>query len=141
MELIISHLLKFLRPKNQVMKKSATSGTLGMQAEVLARDYLTEQGLQWLESNYRCYWGEIDLIMRDADCLVFIEVRARSSITYGGAVASITYQKQERLGKAATHYLLAHKKLANYPSRFDVLSVQGISQQVDWIKNAFSINF
>ena len=69
------------------------SQTIGFQRERQARDYLVAQGLEWVSSNYRCRLGEIDLIMRDKAHLVFVEVRARSSTAFGGAAASVSYNK------------------------------------------------
>ena len=114
------------------------SSQVGNKAEQRARDYLIAQGLHWLESNYRCRWGEIDLIMREQSYLVFVEVRARSSAVFGGAIASVTYGKQKKIVKAATHYLLANKRYNEQPIRFDILGFQGKELQIEWIRNAFS---
>jgi putative endonuclease len=113
----------------------------GHAAELQARDYLIAQGLQWLESNYRCRFGEIDLIMRDKDYLVFVEVRARVSRLYGGAVASVSYSKQQKLIKTASSYLLSRKLHDKHPMRFDVLGFEGSSANLNWIKNAFGLDF
>lgn len=109
----------------------------GFAAEQQARNYLVAQGLQWLESNYRCRWGEIDLIMREKSCLVFVEVRARGSSRYGGALASVGYAKQQKLIKAATTYLLAKNIMDKQPVRFDVLGFEGPELQIEWVRNAF----
>ncbi|WP_028389380.1 YraN family protein [Legionella fairfieldensis] len=113
----------------------------GFAAEQQARAYLVSQGLKWLESNYRCRWGEIDLIMKDKTCLVFIEVRARLSSSFGGALASVTFGKQQKLLKTASHYLMLKKIQDKQPVRFDVIGLQGPDSQVDWIQNAFGLNF
>jgi len=112
--------------------------TAGLQAEEVARDYLKIQGMKWIESNYRCRLGEIDLIMRDGEYLVFIEVRSRSSVSHGGALESITYHKQQKLVRTASLYLLIHKLHDKVPIRFDVVSIEGKNQQLTWIKNAFT---
>lgn len=109
----------------------------GFVAEAHAKDYLTQQGLVWRVSNYRCRLGEIDLIMQDQEYIVFVEVRARSSSAYGNAVDSVTYAKQKKLLKTATLYLLTNNLYDTHPCRFDVLSLQGIPPQIEWIKNAF----
>jgi putative endonuclease len=108
-------------------------------AEATARDYLVAQGLQWIESNYRCRLGEIDLIMRDQDYLVFVEVRSRASNVYGGAMESITYSKQQKLFKTASLYLITHKLQDKIATRFDVISIEGKSSQLTWVKNAFGV--
>lgn len=113
----------------------------GFAAEQRACTYLSNQGLQWIESNYRCRWGEIDLIMRDGKYLVFVEVRSRVSRSFGGAVASVTYVKQQKLVKTAMHYLLLKKMHDKQPIRFDVLGLEGKEAHVEWIKNAFGLDF
>ncbi len=111
----------------------------GLVAEAYAKDYLVQQGLQWIESNFRCPCGEIDLIMRDGDYLVFTEVRARKSARYGNALESIHGGKQKKLVKTASLYLLMKYKKSTPPSRFDVVTFDGIPPRVQWIKNAFSL--
>ncbi len=110
---------------------------IGSLAEQRAREYLTLQGLQWVESNYRCRMGDLDLIMRDNDYLVFIEVRARTSNAFGGAMASVTHSKRQKLIKTASLYLMANKLYDKQPIRFDVLSLEGMPPRMSWIKNAF----
>lgn len=113
----------------------------GLRFEDQARRYLAAQGLDFLESNYRCRFGEIDLIMRDAATLCFIEVRFRRSLDFGGASASITPAKQRRIVKAALFYL---SSLTRNPwqqaLRFDALLIQqqpGSGLDFNWIQNAF----
>ncbi|KTD24088.1 hypothetical protein Lmac_2961 [Legionella maceachernii] len=113
----------------------------GTKAELWARDYLLRQGLRWISSNYRCRWGEIDLIMEEQNCLVFVEVRSRQSRAFGGAIASITSVKQHKLAKAAAHYLQTTKKYNAQPVRFDVVGFEEKGQHVEWIKNAFEVAF
>ncbi len=117
------------------------SRKIGSVAEQQACDYLMAQGLKWVESNYQCRVGEIDLIMRDKNCLVFIEVRARVSNAFGGALASVTYNKKQKLIKTATLFLLTEKFHDKQPIRFDVLSIQGKPPIITWIKNAFGTDF
>ncbi|PPS64830.1 YraN family protein [Pantoea sp. BRM17] len=69
----------------------------GAEHEQQARHYLERAGLKWVASNVRFRGGELDLIMRDADCWVFVEVRYRRDARYGGAAASVTRQKQAPL--------------------------------------------
>ena len=117
------------------------SQQMGFAAEEHAREYLCAQGLTWLESNYRCRLGEIDLIMRDKAYLVFVEVRARASNKYGGAVESITHNKRQKLLRTATLYLQTKKLYDKQLSRFEVLSLDGVPPQITWIKNAFGVDF
>ena len=110
---------------------------LGYAAEEQALKYLTAHGLIWVCSNYRCRMGEIDLILYDHEYLVFTEVKARRSKAFGGAIASITYYKQQKLFIAAQSYLQAHKIYDTQPVRFDVVHIDGIPPQITWLKNAF----
>ena len=108
----------------------------GSEAEHLAALFLQRQQLTLLEKNYRCRFGEIDLIMRDGAILVFVEVRMRSSNSYGGAAASITTTKQSKLIRTARHYLSGLK--VTPPCRFDAILLTGKdSQRIEWIKDAF----
>lgn len=108
----------------------------GVVAEAFAKDFLISQGLSWVESNYFCKVGEIDLVMREENIWVFVEVKARASTLYGHAVESVTPSKQRKLAKAAWHYLLA-KKIHQPITRFDVLALEGTQPQMTWLKNAF----
>lgn len=111
----------------------------GAAAEQAAASFLQEQGLRWLQSNFSCKLGEIDLIMQDREQLVFVEVRFRSNDRYGGAAASVTPAKQLKLQRAAQVYL---GRLPNTPPcRFDVVAMKpGRDGQIiceNWIQNAF----
>ncbi len=117
------------------------SQKIGFAAEEQALQYLSTQGLKWVASNYRSRCGEIDLIMRDGSYLVFIEVRARSSMAFGGALASVTYSKRQKLIKTALFYLSAHRLHDKQAVRFDVVSIEGVPASVNWIKNAFGSDF
>ena len=107
----------------------------GDAAEDLALVYLQQAGLTLVERNYRCRAGEIDLIMRHADSLVFVEVRFRKGNTYGGAAASVDRRKQRKLITAAQHYLLTLKPVP--PCRFDIVGI-GPEQRIEWLRNAFA---
>lgn len=109
----------------------------GFAAEEVARQYLLKNGLKLVESNYRSRGGEIDLIMYDGDYLVFVEVRARNSQAYGGALASIGLQKQQKILRTALLYLSVKKLHDKHPIRFDVVALDGLPPEIEWIKNAF----
>lgn len=113
----------------------------GQHAEQMALTYLTSKGLKSVTQNYRCRLGEIDLIMKEGDYLVFVEVRSRSNLHFGGGLASITYAKRQKIIKATSHYLMAHKTMQNCPIRFDVVSIDGKSEAITWIKDAFSAEY
>lgn len=114
----------------------------GLEAEKLAATFLTNHGLKLLTQNYHCRYGEIDLIMQDAKTLVFVEVKLRSSSHFGGAAASITPQKQQKLILAAQHYLQT-QKIGDVSCRFDAILMHSKIlkntdlQQIEWIRNAF----
>jgi putative endonuclease len=107
----------------------------GRHAENAAAAFLQQQGLELVARNYRCRFGEIDLIARDGKTLVFVEVRLRSSNSFGGAAASITAAKRGKLTRAARHYLAGTARMP--ACRFDALLVSGADHSVEWIKNAF----
>jgi putative endonuclease len=107
----------------------------GLEAEKLAATFLMNHGLKLVVQNYHCRFGEIDLIMTDANTLVFIEVRLRSNSQFGSAANSITPQKQKKLILTAQHYLQQHGQSA---CRFDaILMSKNNLQSIEWIRNAF----
>lgn len=111
----------------------------GQAAEEQARHYLCQQGLSFLDQNFRCKVGEIDLIMQDQQTLVFVEVRARASNRFGGALASVDFKKLAKLQKASQWYLQLHRgrSAGNWPAcRIDVVAVNG--SQLQWVKNVVS---
>lgn len=119
--------------------KPATK-TRGDAAEDAALAHLQRAGLRLLERNYRVaagpsrHAGEVDLILQDGDgTLVFVEVRARADASHGGAAASVTARKQQRLIYAAQHYLLRHASPP--PCRFDVVAIDG--ETLTWLPGAF----
>lgn len=109
----------------------------GIRAEQLAAQFLQQHGLKLLQHNYRCRFGEIDLILQDGETLVFAEVRLRSRNDFGGAAASINNTKQKKLVRAAQYYL---SSLANVPAcRFDAVLLRSQDGSgIEWLKDAFS---
>lgn len=107
----------------------------GEPAESLAARYLEAQGLTVAARNYRCRFGEIDIVAREGDTLVFVEVRRRRSEDFGGAAESITAAKRLRILKAARHYL--GRVGSPPPCRFDAVLIRGEPPQIEWIRNAF----
>ena len=106
----------------------------GGTAEDLAADFLVRQGLSLVARNYRTRQGEIDLVAQEGRTLVFVEVRLRKAGRFGGALASITPSKRNRLIAAARHYLM---RLGREPyCRFDVIAIDegGVPE---WVKGAF----
>lgn len=101
----------------------------------MAAAFLEQKGLRVIERNYRCRLGEIDLVAREGATTVFVEVRQRSSAAFGGAAASITAAKRQRLLRAARHYLSRLRTLP--PCRFDALLIEGDPPRIEWLRNAF----
>ena len=100
---------------------------------------LERAGLKLLMRNYNTRHGELDLVMRDGDTVVFVEVRYRKSAGHGDAAASVTASKQARLILAAQHWLAAHPQHARRTCRFDVVSYDGPADSIrrDWLRGAF----
>jgi putative endonuclease len=110
----------------------------GAAHEEAAAQYLVDAGLSVVERNFSCRYGELDLILRDRDTVVFTEVRYRSNRDFGGAMASVDARKQRKLTAAARWYLQQHPRLAREPCRFDVVAVSGVGPYtVDWLRDAF----
>lgn len=111
----------------------------GRWAEQVARDFLTARGLETLYENYQFRGGEIDLVMRDGDTIVFVEVRYRNTEEFGDGAESITAGKQKRVIATAMHYLQHTQNQADPPCRFDVIAVSDDPQRhdVEWIPDAF----
>jgi putative endonuclease len=121
-----------------------TTKSRGDAAESAARAYLGRAGLKFVEANYRTPGrggGEIDLVMRAPDgTLVFVEVRQRADASHGGAAASISTAKQQRIVLAARHYLM--RFASPPPCRFDVVLVNGAlgdkkDAAIEWLPAAF----
>lgn len=120
--------------------QSLNKKQLGQWAENIACDYLQVKGLHLLAKNYRCYYGEIDLIMQEQDDIVFVEVRHRNNIEFGNAIESVNQNKINKLMKTAIHFLQYKEWLYQKNSRFDIVAIHPIAGkiQLEWIKNAFS---
>lgn len=115
----------------------STKSAQGARAEQLAAQFLQRQGLKLLQQNYRCRYGEIDLILQDGATVVFAEVRLRSRNDFGGAAASINPAKQAKIVRTAEHYLAGLSRTP--PCRFDALLFDALDNTApEWLKNAFS---
>lgn len=112
---------------------------LGADYEARARRWLERNGLRFLAANVHAPGGEIDLIMTQGHIIVFVEVRYRRSALYGGAAASITHAKQQKLLRAARWWLARNNgSFDTVDCRFDVLAFTG--DETEWIVNAFTLN-
>ncbi|MBI4266960.1 MAG: YraN family protein [Chloroflexi bacterium] len=111
----------------------------GILGEKIALDFLKKRGYRILETNYRCREGEIDIVARQKDCLVFIEVRAKRSLAFGTPEESITPAKLAKLRTVAAHYQQTHKDLPAQ-CRIDVVALELDSKnkpaRIELIENA-----
>lgn len=125
------------------MNSAPARGTAGQLAERAVEQHLTAAGLTLLERNFRCRAGEIDLILAEAEVLVFVEVRLRQSERFGGALGSVGPAKQRRLYRAACAFLSSGNIAPQTPMRFDVVAVRRHSVQdyvFEWIRDAFQFD-
>jgi putative endonuclease len=114
----------------------------GKTAESIAAGQLRKQGYKILAQNYRTSLGEIDIIAREMDVIVFIEVKARNSDRFGNAKQAVTLKKQKKIARVAVSYL----KEINQPdarARFDVVAVDAKKKDgnMEIIKNAFDLPY
>lgn len=112
----------------------------GRQGEHVAEEFLRAQGYVILERNYRVAFGEVDLIVRDRQTLIFVEVRTHSGATFGDPLASVNVRKQRQIAKAALHYLI-RSGLMEREARFDVVGIRWENEQarITHVKNAFEL--
>lgn len=123
-------------------KYKRTHSNRGTQAEHWAQMYLERQGLKTITKNFHAARGEIDLIMRHDQTLVFVEVRLRSTNSHGSALESIDKKKQQCLISAAQEYLQAEGLWEKAECRFDAICLDkdpnnSQQYQVEWLRNAF----
>ncbi|MDE1989626.1 MAG: YraN family protein [Betaproteobacteria bacterium] len=110
----------------------------GCEGECLAARFLEQRGLRIIARNYRCRRGEVDLVARDRDTLVFVEVRWRSGNRFGGAAESIDARKQRRLVAAARHYLAVFR--VTLACRFDAILIEGgTGETLEWLRDIFCL--
>lgn len=113
---------------------------IGAAAESVAADYLERQGAEILFRNYRRRLGELDVVARQGEVLLIVEVRTRSSDAFGGAAASVNGTKRRRIVRAAQQLLQHHRSLARLRARFDVIVVRdplAAEPKVEWLRGAF----
>jgi putative endonuclease len=123
------------------MRSEPSTRAAGADAEERARRYLERQGLVMVERNFHSRRGEIDLVMRDGDTLVFVEVRFRRNSRFGTAAESVTPAKQRRIIDAARYFLNCRRQWNDCICRFDVLAISGQTpQDMAWIKDAFRLS-
>ena len=116
--------------------------TRGLEGEELAVRHLKRLGYRIICRNYRCPLGEIDIIARHRGVLVFVEVKSRSSSTFGSAKLAITTAKQRKLSQVAWYYL-QKQNLTDASARFDVVTISDMpsTPRVEVIQNAFESTY
>ncbi len=114
----------------------------GRSAEQLAAAYLVRQGLTLVASNHRARVGELDLVMREGQTLVIIEVRSRTSTRVATPAETVDRHKQRRIILATQHFILQNRCYRDWPLRFDVVAVTGelVTAEIRWIRAAFTLN-
>ncbi len=112
----------------------------GRRGEDIATAYLRGKGYRIIERNYRCPFGEADIVARDKRVIVFVEVKSRRSDRFGEPQAAVDHHKQRKLSRIALCYLKA-KDLLNQDARFDVLSILFTTDghRIEHITNAFDL--
>jgi putative endonuclease len=115
---------------------------LGKKGEEVALRFLKKKGYRIIEKNYVCKMGEMDIIAREKDTLVFVEVKTRTSITFGPPQLAVNDSKQRQLSKVALNYL-KEKQLENVKARFDVVAILLGSnrEEIDLIRDAFDLKY
>lgn len=116
-------------------KRRENRRRVGALAENRARAYLEAGGMEILEQNFRCRGGEIDLIGKDGDCLVFLEIKYRKNGAAGHPAEAVGYAKQRRISHAADYYRYVRQIPPDMPQRYDVVAILG--EEISWYQNAF----
>lgn len=109
----------------------------GIEAEKVAVEYLKKSGYKIIEKNFHSRFGEIDIIAKDKDYYVFVEVRARKNNSFGSPIETVNFLKKRKIYKASIDYV-KRKKLENCNLRFDIVSIEG--EKINLLKNAFAID-
>ncbi len=116
-----------------------TRKALGSRGEDLAVQYLKKKGFKVIERNYHCSEGEIDLVAREKNTLVFVEIKTRSSSEYGLPQDAVDRFKQHKMIEVARSYLAERHLTEDIPARFDVVAIHFMpaGPQIELIKDAF----
>ena len=120
---------------------SLTGKRTGKKGEELAAAYLAETGYRIIECNYRCCFGEIDIVAWEGDTLVFAEVKSRRTEAYGAPQLAVGRQKQDKISRIALNYL-SEKHMHRHPARFDVVAVKLLpaGTRIELIRDAFELS-
>jgi len=118
------------------LEREINTRKTGKKYEEMAADYLQSRGYEILKKNYHCSYGEIDVIARSGEYLVFVEVKYRGSSAYGSPGEAVDRRKQRRISRAALSYYGRNGYEQEVPCRFDVIGVDG-KGNISHIENAF----
>ena len=129
-------------PRTDGARDSTDRRARGAAVEDAARRHLLRAGLQDLARNVNYRLGELDLVMRDGECVVFVEVRYRGRADFGGGAASVDRWKRRKLVRAALLFLQRTPSLAEAPCRFDVVDASGDPDhpELHWLRAAFRVD-
>jgi len=108
---------------------------LGSRYEKWAASYLMHKGYQIIENNFRCRFGEIDIIAKDKTTLVFVEVKYRKNDNYGTALEAVSLKKQKNIRKVSEYYIISNKLSMELDIRYDIVAILG--NKVTLLENAF----
>ena len=108
---------------------------LGAAYEQKAADYLAKRGVTILERNFRSRGGEIDIVAKDGNAVIFVEVKYRQDLAAGHPAEAVTYSKQRTICRTADFYRMKNGLSEDRPYRFDVIAILG--DQIIWYRNAF----
>ena len=109
---------------------------IGNHYEQVAAEFLRQRGYEIIEQNYFCKKGEIDIVAKEGEYVVFVEVKYRKDKKHGYGMEAVTKGKQKRIKQAALFYMMEHRLSMDQPIRFDVISIDG--EEVSLLPNAFS---
>jgi len=116
---------------------------VGSHGEELAAAFLQRSGLKIIARNFRCKGGEVDIVAKDGDTFIFIEVKTRKTLAYGPPQLAVTPFKQRQISKAALTWL-SRNRLHDHPARFDVIAIvleDSYRHRIEHIRNAFELAY
>jgi putative endonuclease len=115
---------------------------LGKKGEEVALRFLKKKGYRIIERNYVCKMGEMDIVAKEKDALVFVEVKTRTSTDFGPPQLAVNSTKQRQLSKVALNFL-KEKKLGDIKARFDVVAIllSPNGEEIELIRDAFDLNW
>ena len=119
------------------MQSRVNKRALGSEKERAAAVFLEQQGYRILQMNYRCRIGEVDLVARHGEYLVFVEVKYRSDDRAVSGLCAVDVRKQRTIIRVAQYYMMQHGLDEWTPCRFDVVSIDG--EEITLIQNAFQV--